>query len=72
LPPLNALEAFEAAAQSESFTRAAEELRVTQNLTRETSAIRSMVCACVAPFPFPGRIDGLRLWSPYSPFQDAT
>src|SRR5437762_5249237 len=30
LPPLNALKAFEAAARSESFTRAAEELYVTQ------------------------------------------
>jgi LysR family transcriptional regulator, glycine cleavage system transcriptional activator len=30
LPPLNALRAFEAAARSESFTRAAEELYVTQ------------------------------------------
>src|SRR5712692_6160069 len=30
LPPLNALKAFEAAARSESFTRAAEELCVTQ------------------------------------------
>ncbi len=30
LPPLNALEAFEAAARSESITRAAEELSVTQ------------------------------------------
>jgi LysR family glycine cleavage system transcriptional activator len=30
LPPLNALKAFEAAARSESFTRAAEELSVTQ------------------------------------------
>src|SRR5258707_12286935 len=30
LPPLNALRAFEAAARSESFTRAAEELHVTQ------------------------------------------
>jgi LysR family glycine cleavage system transcriptional activator len=30
LPPLNALKAFEAAARHESFTRAAEELRVTQ------------------------------------------
>src|ERR1051325_9140367 len=30
LPPLNALKAFEAAARSESFTRAAEELNVTQ------------------------------------------
>src|SRR6202022_2675056 len=29
LPPLNALKAFEAAARSESFTRAAEELCVT-------------------------------------------
>src|ERR1041384_7725930 len=29
LPPLNALKAFEAAARSESFTRAAEELNVT-------------------------------------------
>src|SRR3954465_13763250 len=29
LPPLNALRAFEAAARSESFTRAAEELCVT-------------------------------------------
>ena len=30
LPPLNALRTFEAAARSESFTRAAEELCVTQ------------------------------------------
>src|SRR5437762_11319177 len=30
LPPLNALKAFEAAARHESFTRAAEELGVTQ------------------------------------------
>jgi LysR family glycine cleavage system transcriptional activator len=30
LPPLNALKAFEAAARSESLTRAAEELCVTQ------------------------------------------
>src|SRR5258708_15824308 len=30
LPPLNALKAFEAAARSESFTRAAEELNVTK------------------------------------------
>lgn len=30
LPPLNAVKAFEAAARSESFTRAAEELNVTQ------------------------------------------
>src|ERR1700730_471323 len=30
LPPLNALKAFEAAARSESFTRAAQELGVTQ------------------------------------------
>ena len=30
LPPLNALKAFEAAARSESFTRAAQELSVTQ------------------------------------------
>jgi LysR family transcriptional regulator, glycine cleavage system transcriptional activator len=30
LPPLNAIKAFEAAARSESFTRAAEELNVTQ------------------------------------------
>src|SRR5258708_37004951 len=30
LPPLNALKGFEAAARSESFTRAAEELCVTQ------------------------------------------
>src|SRR5215208_1319934 len=31
LPPLNALKAFEAAARHESFTRAAEELCVTQD-----------------------------------------
>src|SRR5436190_16000949 len=30
LPPLNALRAFEAAARSDSFTQAAEELNVTQ------------------------------------------
>jgi LysR family glycine cleavage system transcriptional activator len=32
LPPLNALKAFEAAARSQSFTRAAEELSVTLGL----------------------------------------
>ena len=30
MPPLNTLRAFEAAARSESFTRAAKELNVTQ------------------------------------------
>ncbi|MGD9743862.1 MAG: LysR family transcriptional regulator, partial [Dongiaceae bacterium] len=30
LPPLNALKAFEAAARHESFTKAAQELHVTQ------------------------------------------
>jgi LysR family transcriptional regulator, glycine cleavage system transcriptional activator len=30
LPPLNGLKAFEAAARSQSFTRSAEELNVTQ------------------------------------------
>ena len=34
LPPLNALKAFEAAARHESFTRAAEELCVTQGAVR--------------------------------------
>jgi LysR family glycine cleavage system transcriptional activator len=40
LPPLNGLKAFEAAARSESFTRAAEELNVTQGaVSRQVKAL---------------------------------
>jgi LysR family glycine cleavage system transcriptional activator len=42
LPPLNALKAFEAAARSESFTRAAEELCVTQGaVSRQVKALET-------------------------------
>jgi LysR family glycine cleavage system transcriptional activator len=42
LPPLNALKAFEAAARHESFTRAAEELRVTQGaISHQVKALES-------------------------------
>jgi LysR family transcriptional regulator, glycine cleavage system transcriptional activator len=42
LPPLNALKAFEAAARSESFTRAAEELSVTQGaVSHQVKALES-------------------------------
>jgi LysR family transcriptional regulator, glycine cleavage system transcriptional activator len=42
LPPLNALKAFEAAARSESFTRAAEELFVTQAaVSQQVKALES-------------------------------
>src|SRR6267143_5743373 len=42
LPPLNALKAFEAAARSESFTRAAEELCVTQGaVSQQIKALES-------------------------------
>ena len=42
LPPLNALKAFEAAARSESFTRAAEELSVTQAaVSQQVKALES-------------------------------
>src|SRR6202795_3551353 len=42
LPPLNALKAFEAAARSESFTRAAEELCVTQGAgTHQVKALEA-------------------------------
>ena len=46
LPPLNALKAFEAAARHESFTRAAEELCVTQG------AVSHQVKAPEATFGF--------------------
>ena len=39
LPPLNAVKAFEAAARSESFTRAAEELGVTQAAVSQVKAL---------------------------------
>ena len=43
LPPLNALKAFEAAARSESFTRAAEELHVTQGaVSHQVKALEAM------------------------------
>ena len=42
LPPLNALKAFEAAARRESFTRAAEELFVTQGaVSHQVKALES-------------------------------
>ena len=44
LPPLNALKAFEAAARSESFTRAAEELSVTQAaVSQQVKALESVL-----------------------------
>src|ERR1700682_5519718 len=44
LPPLNALRAFEAAARSESFTRAAEELCVTQGaVSHQVKALEAML-----------------------------
>ena len=42
LPPLNAIKAFEAAARSESFTRAAEELNVTHGaVSHQVKALES-------------------------------
>src|SRR5215470_5867738 len=42
LPPLHALKSFEAAARSESFTRAAEELHVTQGaVSQQIKALES-------------------------------
>ena len=48
LPPLNALRAFEAAARHLSFTRAADELHVTQTaISHQIKASRSAsACAC--------------------------
>src|SRR5215208_6014518 len=44
LPPLNALRAFEAAARSESFTRAAEELCVTQGaVSHQVKALEAIL-----------------------------
>src|SRR5579872_1111925 len=44
LPPLNALKVFEAAARSESFTRAAEELNVTQGaVSQQVKALEAML-----------------------------
>ena len=44
LPPLNALKAFEAAARHLSFTRAAEELFVTQAaISHQIKALEAMV-----------------------------
>jgi LysR family transcriptional regulator, glycine cleavage system transcriptional activator len=44
LPPLNALKAFEAAARSESFTRAAEELCITQGaVSQQVKALEAML-----------------------------
>jgi LysR family transcriptional regulator, glycine cleavage system transcriptional activator len=39
LPPLNAVKAFEAAARSKSFTRAAEELHVTPGAVSRRAAL---------------------------------
>src|SRR5258706_3455807 len=44
LPPLNAPRVFEAAARSESFTRAAEELHVTQGaVSQQVKALEAML-----------------------------
>src|SRR4029079_19593373 len=44
LPPLNALKAFETAARSESFTRAAEELSVTQGaVSHQVKALEAVL-----------------------------
>jgi LysR family glycine cleavage system transcriptional activator len=44
LPPLNALKAFEAAARSESFTRAAEELNVTHGaVSHQVKALEALL-----------------------------
>lgn len=44
LPPLNALRAFDAAARSESFTRAAEELNVTQGaISHQVKALEAVL-----------------------------
>src|SRR5579859_4452766 len=44
LPPLNALKAFEAAARHESFTRAAEELCVTQGaVSQQVKALETQL-----------------------------
>jgi LysR family transcriptional regulator, glycine cleavage system transcriptional activator len=44
LPPLNALKAFEAAARSESFTRAAQELNVTQGaVSHQVKALEAIL-----------------------------
>ncbi len=44
LPPLNALKAFEAAARSESFTRAAQELSVTQGaVSHQVKALEAIL-----------------------------
>ncbi len=44
LPPLNGLKAFEAAARSESFTRAAEELNVTQGaVSHQVKALEELL-----------------------------
>jgi LysR family transcriptional regulator, glycine cleavage system transcriptional activator len=47
LPPLNALRSFEAAARYESFTRAAEELHVTQSaVSQQVKALETeLFCA---------------------------
>ena len=44
LPPLNALRSFEAAARYESFTRAAEELHVTQGaVSQQVKALETQL-----------------------------
>src|ERR1051325_3176206 len=44
LPPLNALRSFEAAARYESFTRAAEELHVTQSaVSQQVKALEAQL-----------------------------
>ncbi len=53
LPPLNALRAFEAVARSLSFTRAAEELLVTQSaVSRQVKNLEDILAsACCAGRP---------------------
>jgi hypothetical protein len=43
LPPLNGLKAFEAAGRSESFTRAGEELNVTQAVSHQVKALQEIL-----------------------------
>uniref|UniRef100_UPI003F58330A LysR family transcriptional regulator n=1 Tax=Vibrio cholerae TaxID=666 RepID=UPI003F58330A len=45
LPPLNALRAFEASARLGSFTKAADELNVTQAAISQQVKILSTICA---------------------------
>jgi predicted transcriptional regulator len=61
LPPLNALKAFEAAARHESFTRAAEELCVTQGaVSHQVKALEAELGLAVQPAAPKARHHGIR------------